>query len=247
MSRQQAFISTVRRALANPGPDDRRRRSIFAPVDAPGRRSVLDRIAGRTADQRMQLLDLLTRRADPLNLPVTAVEDSAAAAVAISKLVREKNPEWGEGKSVIAWQHPLIDRLNLADALAADHIPVHFPEASPAGDRASEATRARTIESFIGVTAADWCLAETATLAIRCAPGRPRATSLVPSIHVAVISLEQILADLCELYAVLQQDPIGPGNCMTLITGPSKTADIELNMVHGAHGPRELHLLVLTA
>ena len=69
------------------------------------------------------------------------------------------------------------------------------------------------------------------------------------TIHVAVIELEQIIADLQELYVLLKKDPgekaDGLTNCMTFITGPSKTADIELTMIHGAHGPRELYLYVI--
>jgi L-lactate dehydrogenase complex protein LldG len=67
---------------------------------------------------------------------------------------------------------------------------------------------------------------------------------------VAVITLDQLLADLKELYTLLRWDPSqkteGLTNCMTFISGPSKTADIEMVMVHGAHGPRELHLFVIT-
>ncbi|MGD9972421.1 MAG: LUD domain-containing protein [Desulfatirhabdiaceae bacterium] len=73
---------------------------------------------------------------------------------------------------------------------------------------------------------------------------------LVPSIHVAVIRLEQLLADLKELYALLRwdagQQAEGLTHHMVMISGPSKTADIELVMVHGAHGPREVHLVVIT-
>jgi len=211
---------------------------------------MIDRIAERSSAQRMHLLDALIQRAAPLNLPVIAVTGAAAAAAAICRLVREKAPEWGDRKSVAAWQHPLIEELNLPDALAADQVPIHLPETSPqAVDRTRANMRARVVESFIGITAADYCLADTATLVIKAGPGRPRSISLVPSIHVAVISLDQIIADLSELYALLKQSahgrPDGLTNCMTFITGPSKTADIELNMVHGAHGPRELHLVVL--
>ncbi len=198
----------------------------------------------------MQLLETLIRRAAPLNLPVIPVSGAAARAAAVSRRVREKNPEWGDTKSVVARQHPLIEELNLPDELAEHNIPVHTPEPSQqAADQKSGQMRTQVVESFIGITAADYCLAETATLVIRSGPGRARAISLVPSIHVAVIGLDQIIADLTELYALLKQDPnSGPNhltNCMTFITGPSKTADIELNMVHGAHGPRELHLFVL--
>ncbi len=198
----------------------------------------------------MLLLEKLIQQAAPLNLPVIPVSGAAAAAAAVSRLVREKNPEWGDTKSVVAWQHPLIEELNLPDELAEHHIPVHMPEATPqTAVSISGQMRTQVVESFIGITAADYCLAETATLVIRSGPDQARAISLVPSIHVAVIALDQIIADLTELYALLKQEPnSGPNhltNCMTFITGPSKTADIELNMVHGAHGPRELHLFVL--
>ena len=77
-----------------------------------------------------------------------------------------------------------------------------------------------------------------------------RCPSLLPSIHIAVVRLEQILSNLRELYTLLKWDPAeqseGLTDCLTLISGPSKTADIEATLVHGAHGPRELHLFVLT-
>ena len=85
---------------------------------------------------------------------------------------------------------------------------------------------------------------------MRTRAGQARSVSLVPAIHIAVIELNQIIADLKELYALLKWDPKakkeGLTNCMTFISGPSKTADIEATMVHGAHGPREVHVFVIT-
>ena len=107
-----------------------------------------------------------------------------------------------------------------------------------------------SMTAFVGITAADYCIAETATLTMKTRPGQPRCVSLLPSIHIAVIRLEQILSNLNELYTLLKWNPAeqaeGITRCMTFITGPSKTADIEATLVHGAHGPRELYIVVLT-
>ena len=107
-----------------------------------------------------------------------------------------------------------------------------------------------TAGSFIGITSADYCIAETGTLVLKTAPGNERIVSLLPSIHVAVIKLEQVIADFKELYTLLDKDlmdsPEGIESGMTFITGPSKTADIEATMVHGAHGPREVYIYIVT-
>jgi L-lactate dehydrogenase complex protein LldG len=101
------------------------------------------------------------------------------------------------------------------------------------------------------VTGADFCLADTATLVLITRPGQARSVSLLPSIHVAVVDAGRLLADLAELYTLLRWDAAGDGkpekvfSTMTLICGPSKTADIEATLVQGAHGPRELHLIVV--
>ena len=85
-----------------------------------------------------------------------------------------------------------------------------------------------------------------ASLVMRTRPGQPRSVSLVPSIHIAVLRLDQIILDLKELYALVQSDADGLTNCMTFVSGPSKTADVEATMVHGAHGPREVYIYVMT-
>jgi len=85
---------------------------------------------------------------------------------------------------------------------------------------------------------------------MRTRPAEARTVSLLPTIHVAVIHKSQIIADLKTLYTILRWDPkaaaTGLTNCMTFITGPSKTADIEAIMVAGVHGPREVYLYVVT-
>ena len=56
--------------------------------------------------------------AKPINLNVRVLKDDQSATAAIADLVRNKAPEWGDQKSVVAWKHPLIDGLYLAEALA---------------------------------------------------------------------------------------------------------------------------------
>jgi L-lactate dehydrogenase complex protein LldG len=149
---------------------------------------------------------------------------------------------------VVAWDHPLVERLDLPTALSEQNVPLFVSESRAFAD---EDIRQQVIDAYIGVTAADFCMADTATLVMRTRPGQVRTVSLVPAIHMAVITLDQIIADLKELYALLRWDPHerreGLTNCLTFISGPSKTADIEATMVHGAHGPREVYLFVITS
>ena len=218
-------------------------------------RTILDRIKNRSDDERQELLDHFIKMAAPINLNVIVLKDEDAVTAAITDLVRDKDPEWGDQKSIVVWQHPLIERLNLPDALAAENIPVYVTsldesQADALSDpEKRDRLRQQVIDAYIGITSADFCMAATASLVMRTRPGQARSVSLVPSIHIGVIYLDQIIWDLKELYALLSFDPDvskeGLTNCMTYISGPSKTADVEATMVHGAHGPREVYVYVI--
>ena len=225
---------------------------IFTNKFTPEVEAILDRIKSRSEIKRRQLLQRFIEMAEPINLNVIPLKDYASVTSAIADLVRNKAPEWGDHKSIVAWKHPLIERLHLPDALGAQNVSVYVIELEN-DEHTNEENRAqlrqRIIDSYIGITTADYCMADTATLVMRTRPGQARSISLVPSIHVAVITLDQIIADLNELYALLKWDPEikreGLTNCMTFISGPSKTADVEATMVHGAHGPREVYVYVV--
>ena len=75
--------------------------------------------------------------------------------------------------------------------------------------------------------------------------GRARSVSLVPSIHIAVVPAGRIVGSYRRMLSALNARTL-PSHA-TVITGPSKTADIEATLVHGAHGPREMHLFVVGA
>lgn len=93
----------------------------------------------------------------------------------------------------------------------------------------------------VGITSADYALANTGTLVMI---SEPRLMSLLPPIHVAVIPAARILTSLDELLSLVP-DPARVTSSMVLITGPSRTADIEQILVRGVHGPGEIHVVIV--
>lgn len=84
-------------------------------------------------------------------------------------------------------------------------------------------------------------IAETGTLICEASPGHGRGLSLVPPVHTAVVRTEQILPDLVDFFTARR-----PGSSsFALITGPSKTADIEGILITGVHGPRAVHIILV--
>lgn len=86
-------------------------------------------------------------------------------------------------------------------------------------------------------------VAETGSLIVRSSPQHGRALSLVPAMHVAIVQAANFLPDLIDLFALLSHEGNSAG--ITIISGPSKTADIELNLVTGVHGPGYVQVFVL--
>ena len=258
MESEDKFINNIRTALGH-DPDIRRTPSpdLFAKTASNESQQLLTDVKRRSKAERAALLEILKSAAEPLNLEVITVGTIGEATDVITEKVSNTDPEWGGDKQVCVWRHPLTDRLELPAALAANKIQVVSSD-SFSNEKEQELTpdqratfRRGVIDSFIGVTAAEYCVAESATLVLPIRPGQPRSISLVPSIHIAVITADQILANFKELYALLRWGPKGEGveldNCLSFISGPSKTADIEATLVHGAHGPRELILIVLVS
>lgn len=254
-SGQEAFIAKIRSALGKSSDDLSAETDLCTSQFSDDTRAILERINNRSDAERQQLLDRFIEMAAPINLNVIVLKDPPSTAAAIVDLVRSKDPEWGDQKSLVTWQHPLIERLNLSEALSDQKVPVYvaeFGNSESEGiltDKEREQPRQHVIDAYIGITSADFCMADTASLVMRTRPGQGRSVSLVPSIHIGVIYLDQIIKDLKELYALLSFDPDasreGLTNCMTFISGPSKTADVEATMVHGAHGPREVYVYVI--
>jgi L-lactate utilization protein LutC len=95
----------------------------------------------------------------------------------------------------------------------------------------------------VGITAAQAGIAETGTLVLDSAIERNRLVSLVPPVHVAILDASRIYPTLADALSFLQSgEEVSPA--VTLITGPSRTADIELTLAIGVHGPQELYVIV---
>lgn len=94
-----------------------------------------------------------------------------------------------------------------------------------------------------GITSVRGGVADTGAIVLWPTPDEPRLMSLVPPVHVAVLDADMIYNSLAEMMAVENWAAGMPTNAL-LISGPSKTADIEFTLVFGVHGPKELILLI---
>ena len=128
----------------------------------------------------------------------------------------------------------VLAALNLASAVARAGVAVAPADA---------ADRAEYFAADAGISGVDYLIAETGSLVLLTRPEQPRSLSLLPPLHIAVARREQILDDLFDLFEQRLNGAALPA-CVSLITGPSKTGDIELKLVTGVHGPGEVHVVL---
>lgn len=99
------------------------------------------------------------------------------------------------------------------------------------------------VEAFAGITGAAFGVAATGTVVLTYGEGRSRATGLLPDLHVALLTADQVLPTLGEAIARVYEGEAP--RAMTLVTGASATSDIEKVRVTGAHGPRRVAIVVI--
>jgi L-lactate dehydrogenase complex protein LldG len=112
------------------------------------------------------------------------------------------------------------------------------------GIRDVDELRQACAEAAAGITSADYALSATGTLVMLSSPSEARLISLLPPLHIAVIPSAAILTGLDELFTVLPK-PAEQTSSMVLISGPSRTADIEQILVRGVHGPGEIRVIIV--
>ncbi|HRP96054.1 MAG TPA: lactate utilization protein C [Rhodocyclaceae bacterium] len=99
---------------------------------------------------------------------------------------------------------------------------------------------------LVGITGCFCAIAETGTLMTCSAPDSPAATSLLPETHIAVVPLSRLVVGMEEAWALARAE-FGDRlpRAVNFISGPSRTGDIEMTIVLGAHGPYRVHILLV--
>ncbi len=113
-------------------------------------------------------------------------------------------------------------------------------------DQHSSSGRDALFDADVAITDVDAALAETGSIIISSGAHRGRACHLAPPVHIALVRVNQIVADLIDYFG--PSCDVGDsrhGSATVLITGPSKTADIEGILITGVHGPGEVHIVTI--
>jgi L-lactate dehydrogenase complex protein LldG len=143
-----------------------------------------------------------------------------------------------------------LDELQLPPALSAQksHAGVCWPEFAAldwTGAGLAIEARPTTGDDRLGITGAFCAIAETGTMVLLTGADAPTATALLPDTHVAVVSAERIVDGMEDAFALIRRERGVPPRAVNLISGPSRTGDIEQTIVLGAHGPFRVHILVV--
>jgi len=130
---------------------------------------------------------------------------------AVNNLIREFG-----GGSVCCWNTELLKSLKLTN-------------------------KSGTSNADMGITGADFAIADTGTLVLLSDSNKPRLVSALPPIHIAILDRTNIVPDIHSLFLRITDSC----SCISFITGPSRTADIELNLTLGVHGPGKVVVMMV--
>ena len=136
-------------------------------------------------------------------------------------------------------EHKLPANLKVAPDPALDDIPwSDQPTLCIVKGRGEESDAVSITAAFVGV-------AETGTLILLSGPEHPSTLNFLPETHIVVLRADQLVGSYEDAWSQLRARGLGMPRAVTMVTGPSRTADIEQTLQLGAHGPRRLHIVLI--
>ncbi len=242
-----SFLQTVREALGRPSGSSGR---PVPPAQAyhrleetlPNLEEQAAELEARLCENRPQLLARFTDMAGRGGWNVHRVSGVEAAIGRVDSIVTE-----AAAARVVRSGQPVFGYVPIDTVLERQGIEV-TPMAH--GENAARGELRETVRrADVGLTGTDYALAETGSLVILPRRGLSRLVSLVPPVHIALVRPEEVLESLHDLFLLRRLEYYRRGGEMgsylNFITGPSRTADIEMTIVQGVHGPKSVHLVLI--
>ena len=181
---------------------------------------------------RNALVEQYIAEATKVNTKVSQARSEEEVKTFLIKLAEEK-----EAKLFSIWENDYFKKIGLKKLLREKSLKT-----------VTAKSKNRMAKADIGITGADFVIADTGTLVLLTDGKKPRSVSLLPPVHIAIVKRDCFVFDIGKLFAILKRSLDADQeitSCMTFITGPSRTADIELSLTLGVHGPKELYVLIV--
>ena len=205
------------------------------------------RVANDIAARADELMDLAEHTAAEAAWNVFRTQSTLDAANYIRRVAQDV-----EARTMLRSRHSVLDAIGIESAIYGTGISLEvmaLDESQSAVDQEAsrEMLRRQAINADIGITGVDYVIAETGSCVLLPRKGVSRVISLLPPVHIAVVEAGQVLPGLDELFTLRRQEFLDGklGSYMNLISGPSRSADIEYQLVTGVHGPGEVHMILL--
>ena len=239
---KEAFLSRVRHALG-------RHTSLVHTPDHPALKTALPRqqekvrtVLAKVEARRPALLSRLAERAAGAGWHVHRAASHNEAALMVGEIARKLN-----ARRVVRSSEEIFRRADVDMALRSVRVtPIVL--ASGRHRRRSD-LQPLAWRADLGIVGVDYAVAETASCVVSPRRGVARITSLAPPALIALVEAEQVLEGLDDLLALRRLEHVRSRGrtplSMTIISGPSRTADIEFTLTTGVHGPGEVYLVLI--
>ncbi len=197
-------------------------------------------VVRRCEAKRGELLGLLEQKASTIGWKVFRAPSLEDAAGYLREVANKH-----KAQRVVRSDQAVFQRLDLAKVLPGAQVTVMAQGVGAT----RQALRTEAARADLGVTGVDYAVAETGSIVLLPRKGLSRLVSLLPPVHIAIVEPEQVIQSLDDLFLLRRvaflQNGGDMGSYMNIITGPSRSADIEQTVVVGVHGPVEAHMVIV--
>jgi L-lactate dehydrogenase complex protein LldG len=190
-----------------------------------------------TADLQT-LINKFIEEANAVKAETHLASDNEVALQTVIQLLNNQT-----NNKYMSWDDSCLPIKNLEKRLDSANY-LRYQSTVPRDTMERTRTHIKLAEVSVGITGCNAALADTGSIVLESKPGQGRLSSLLPAIHIALLTTDQIYPTM-ESYIKAQPETGNRSSNLIIVTGPSRTADITQTLTLGVHGPGTLHIIIV--